>query len=137
MSDNDKVHVKPNRWRYVEVGRVVLLTKGKHQGNLAVIAEIVDHKRVLVDGPTTGVPRQALALNNLVMTPLIVSNLPRAARSGVVSKKFVQSGVEQKWKESSWAKKLASQQRRRELTDFDRFKVMLLKKQVSVLLTCI
>ena len=32
--------------------------------------------------------------------------------------------------ESSWAKKLASQKRRAELNDFERFQVMMLKRQV-------
>lgn len=33
-------------WRMVELGRVVLFTAGKHEGRLAAIVEIVDHKRV-------------------------------------------------------------------------------------------
>lgn len=32
--------------RYVEVGRVVLVTKGQGEGNLAVITEIIDHNKV-------------------------------------------------------------------------------------------
>ncbi len=34
-----------------------------------------------------------------------------------------------KWNESSWAKKLASKAKRANLGDFDRFKVMVAKKQ--------
>ncbi|KAL2424560.1 hypothetical protein ABEF95_003140, partial [Exophiala dermatitidis] len=34
-----------------------------------------------------------------------------------------------KWAQSSWAKKREQQDRRRNLTDFERFKVMRLKKQ--------
>ena len=39
--------------------------------------------------------------------------------------------VEKKWSESAWAKKREQRDRRRALSDFDRFKVMRLKKQVS------
>lgn len=39
--------------------------------------------------------------------------------------------VDKKWAESSWAKKREQQDRRKNLTDFERFKVMRLKKQVS------
>ncbi|EMH73394.1 60S ribosomal protein L14, putative, partial [Entamoeba histolytica HM-1:IMSS-B] len=46
--------------RFVEVGRVVLMKTGPFASKLAVIVEILDHNRVLVDGPQaiTGVPRQ-------------------------------------------------------------------------------
>lgn len=37
--------------------------------------------------------------------------------------------MDSKWKESNWAKKQLQQERRQSLTDFDRFKVMRLKKQ--------
>lgn len=128
---NDTTQIKKTQWRLVEVGRVVLVTRGPEKGKLAAISEIIDHKRVLVDGPSTGVPRQALNFNSIVLTPLVVPKLPRGARTPIVKKKWEAAGVEKKWAESSWAKKLAGKERRRELSDFDRFKVMLLKKQVS------
>ena len=37
--------------------------------------------------------------------------------------------IDQKWAESSWSKKREQQDRRRNLSDFERFKVMRLKKQ--------
>jgi hypothetical protein len=40
------VDVTASQWRMVETGRVVLFTSGEHQGKLAVVAEIIDHKRV-------------------------------------------------------------------------------------------
>lgn len=39
--------------------------------------------------------------------------------------------IDQKWSETSWAKKKAQQDKRKALGDFERFKVMRLKKQVS------
>ena len=33
-------------WREVELGRVVLITRGPHKGKLAAVVEIIDHKRV-------------------------------------------------------------------------------------------
>lgn len=45
-------------------------------------------------------------------------------------KKFWEEAqIDAKWKESSWAKRKEQNERRRALTDFDRFKVMRLKKQ--------
>lgn len=36
-----------------------------------------------------------------------------------------------KWQSTSWAKKLAAKQKRTKLSDFDRFKVMIARKQKS------
>ena len=38
--------VKASNWRQVEVGRVVLVNKGKYAGKLATIVEIIDQKKV-------------------------------------------------------------------------------------------
>lgn len=43
MADID---VKIAQWKLVEVGRVVLIRRGPYTGKLAVIVEIVDHRRV-------------------------------------------------------------------------------------------
>ncbi|PSS22015.1 hypothetical protein M430DRAFT_65246 [Amorphotheca resinae ATCC 22711] len=130
MGDAD---IKASTWRLVEVGRVVLIQGGPSDGKLAAIVEIIDHKRVLVDGPATesksAVPRQAIALAQLVLTPLVLSKLPRGARTGAVKAAWEKAGIEAKWQESSWAKKRAQKERRRALTDFERFKVMRLRKQ--------
>lgn len=40
------VEVTASAWRLVEVGRVVLFASGEHATKLAVIVEIIDHKRV-------------------------------------------------------------------------------------------
>ncbi|EGV60507.1 hypothetical protein PSN45_001740 [Yamadazyma tenuis] len=115
--------VKAANWRYVELGRVVLV----NNKDLATIVEIIDQRRVLVDGPNF--QRQAISLGRVVLTPLILSNLPRGARSGTVAKKWASADIESKWAASSWAKKLAAKQKRAGLSDFERFQVLVLKKQ--------
>ena len=115
--------------RFVQVGRVVFANNGKDAGKLAVISEIIDHNRALIDGPNNGVARQVISYNDVTLTPYVVKGLPRAARSPVVAKYFEKAGVQAKWEASAWAKKLAARKRRAELTDFERFQVMKLKKQ--------
>lgn len=85
--------------------------------------------QVLIDGPTTGVPRQGVALAHVVLTPHVVAKLPRAARSSAVAKKWEASEIDAKWAKSAWAQKIAQRQRRAALSDFERFQVLLLKKQ--------
>lgn len=87
----------------------------------------------MIDGPSSDaklvVPRQAIALANVLLAPLKVDKLPRAARTGTVQKAWEKAGIDSKWKESSWAKRKEQGERRRALTDFERFKVLRLKKQ--------
>ncbi|KAL7751333.1 hypothetical protein RI367_003193 [Sorochytrium milnesiophthora] len=116
--------------RFVQLGRVVLVTFGPDQGKIAVIAEIIDHNRVLIDGPTTGVKRQPINFARIALTPLVVTRLPRGAKSNTVKKMVEAQGIVDKWTASSWGKKLAVRARRAQLTDFDRFKVMVLKKRL-------
>ncbi|KAI0028088.1 60S ribosomal protein L14 [Vararia minispora EC-137] len=115
--------------RFVEVGRVVLLQAGPDAGKIAIIAEIIDHNRAIIDGPTTGVTRQAFPYRHLTLTPLAIKKLPRAARTGVVKKYAEKEDIAAKWAASAWATKRAQVEARRQLSDFDRFNVMLLKKQ--------
>ncbi|KAK5991056.1 Large ribosomal subunit protein eL14A [Cladobotryum mycophilum] len=126
--------IEGSSWRLVEVGRVVLIN-GEHPytGRLAAIVEIIDHKRVLIEGPSSDpklkVPRQALPLNKALLSHLIVDGLNRGSRHGALVKEWEKAEIDAKWKASNWAKKRDQLQRRKALTDFDRFKVLRLKKQ--------
>jgi large subunit ribosomal protein L14e len=117
--------------RFIEVGRVVLIQKGEYSGRLAVIVEIVDHNRAVVDGPSSGVPRQVLLYSQAMLTKFVVKNMPRSAGSKTVQKRFDEQNIAALWAESHTAKKLANKATRRELSDFDRFKVMVLQKKRS------
>jgi large subunit ribosomal protein L14e len=59
-----------------------------------------------------------------------MAKLPRGIRNGPLKKKWEEVKVEQQWQESPFAQKRARSDRRRQLNDFERFKVMRLKKQV-------
>ncbi|KAF8262348.1 60S ribosomal protein L14 [Lactarius quietus] len=117
-----------NFTRFVEVGRVVLLKSGPQAGRIAVIVEIIDHNRAIIDGPTTGVPRQSFPYRHLTLTSLTVPSLPRSAGTGTVKKYVEKADVVSKWDSSAWAKKRAAAGKRRTLTDFERFQVLVHKK---------
>ncbi|KAJ4386417.1 hypothetical protein N0V93_009312 [Gnomoniopsis smithogilvyi] len=127
------INITSPEWRLVQVGRVVVLQSGPEAGRLAAIVEVIDHKRALVDGPASdaalAVPRQSVSLSNVVLTDFVLTGLPRATRTATVKKYWEKSEIDQKWKNSNWAKKREVQAKRSALTDFDRFKVMRLKKQ--------
>jgi large subunit ribosomal protein L14e len=85
--------------------------------------------QAIIEGPTTGVPRQSFPYKHLTLTPLKLVGLPRAARSGVVKKLLEKEQIVQKWNKSRWAQQRAAIEERRSLNDFARFTVMLAKKQ--------
>ncbi|TPX13927.1 uncharacterized protein E0L32_005627 [Thyridium curvatum] len=129
-----EANIVGSKWRQVEVGRVVLIQgDSPYAGHLAAIVEIIDHKRALVDGPSSdaklAVPRQAISFTNCLLSSIVIPNLPRGARTGAVQKAWAKAEVDSKWAETNWAKKRLQASRRSALTDFDRFKVMRLKKQ--------
>lgn len=78
-------------------------------------------------------PRHAAALSDVILTAIVIPKLPRATRTGKVKKEWEKAQVEKKWADSAPAKRRAQRQTRRELSDFDRFKVMKLKKQVGLI----
>eukprot|EP01116_Phalansterium_solitarium_P013969 TRINITY_DN31447_c0_g1_i1.p1 TRINITY_DN31447_c0_g1~~TRINITY_DN31447_c0_g1_i1.p1 ORF type:complete len:152 (+),score=56.27 TRINITY_DN31447_c0_g1_i1:66-521(+) len=118
--------------RLVEIGRVALINYGPDQGKLAVIIDVIDQNRALVDGPSdvTGVPRQAIQIKWLSLTKFKIA-VPRAARLKTLRKVFEKEGVQKKFEATTWAKKLAARAKRASLSDFDRFKVLLAKKRRS------
>lgn len=75
-------------------------------------------------------PRHAAALAHVTLTPIVIPKLPRGARTGVVKAAWEKNEVESKWEGSAWAKGRDRSAKRRQLTDFERFKVMRLRKQV-------
>ncbi|KAL1311339.1 hypothetical protein AAFC00_001515 [Neodothiora populina] len=125
--------VTTSAWRNVEVGRVVLFSTGPFTGRLAAIVEIIDHKRVLIEGPSSKpeavVPRHAISLSHVSLTPVVIEKLPRASGHGALKAAWEKAGVEKSWENSAWAQNRERSSKRKQLSDFERFKVMRLRKQ--------
>ena len=58
-----------------------MITYGPDYGKLAVIVEIIDHGRVLVEGPTTGVERQSINFKRCNLTDIVLNKIPRGYHS--------------------------------------------------------
>jgi large subunit ribosomal protein L14e len=93
----------------------------------------------LVDGPSTEenkiVPRHVLPLSHATLTHFVIPKLPRAAGTGPVKKLWEKNEIDGKWAKSGIAQKTESNNRRKNLTDFERFKVLRLRKQVRAMRT--
>ena len=114
--------------RKVQAGRVCYVAHGNEAGKLVTIVDIVDQNRALIDGPTTGVKRQLLPLKCLHLTQFVLP-LPHGSRSKVLRKVWEKEEIDKKWSETSWAKKLQRKTLRANMTDYDRFSLMVAKQK--------
>merc|ERR1719440_2610143 len=119
--------------RFVEPGRLALITYGPCAGKMCTIIDIVDQKRVIVDGPekVTGVRRHMLPVKRLSLTDL-KSSIVRGAREKTLKLALEKDDAMNKWGQTAWAKKLAAKKARSEMNDFDRFKLMVARKKRSL-----
>ena len=114
----------------VEVGRIILITHGPYAGKLAAIVDVIDQNRILIDGAALGVPRMPFRLKNIKLTKMKVK-FPHSAGKKVVKQALDVGGIGEKWKTTSWAKKLEKRNVKKNLNDFDRFKLKKLKQKKS------
>lgn len=91
-------------------------------------------EQVLVEGPSSKpelvVPRHAISLAHVSLTPVVIAKLPRASGHAALKAAWEKAGVEKSWESSAWAQNRERSSKRKQLTDFERFKVMRLRKQV-------
>ncbi|CAM9571979.1 unnamed protein product [Sphacelaria rigidula] len=71
-----------------------------------------------------------MPFKRLALTDFTVK-IQRNARHGTIAKACKEADLIAKWEASSWAKKRAKKAKRASMTDFDRFKVMIARKQKS------
>ena len=118
--------------RFVEVGRVIIINYGPLTGKLAVIVDILTTTKVIVQGLKGGVRRQELSLRRVTLTDYKI-DIKRSAKREEVFKAIEAYKLEEKFKKSTFAKKMELREKRANLTDFDRFKVMRLRQKRAVL----
>ncbi len=94
-----------------------------------MIVELITTSRVLVDGPTTGVKRQEISLRRVSLTDFKL-DITRALKTSDLKSAIEKFDLLKKWENTPFAKKINRAQVRSRLTDFDRFKVMVLRKRV-------
>jgi large subunit ribosomal protein L14e len=61
---------------------------------------------------------------------LVVKNLPRAAGATALKNSLEKNETIAAWNKTAWAQKLANRTQRKNLGDFDRFKLLKFKNQV-------
>lgn len=104
----------------MQIGRVVFINYGPEQGRLAVIVDVLDNKRGIVVGPSTGVAKQQIPFTRLLLTEFVL-NVHRNEKTKKVQEEFDKEEILKKWNESTHGQRTAKKLRRATLTDFERF----------------
>jgi large subunit ribosomal protein L14e len=117
----------------LSLGRVVYINFGQLAGKIAVVVDIVNGTRVVIDGPGLGVERQMISNKRLTLTRFRIPGVGKAEKQSSLQKKITDFKLTERFNATGLGKRIQKQKRRLELTDFERFKVMTLKKKLGKL----
>merc|ERR1711935_487875 len=92
---------------------------------------MVDTGRVLIDSADKWMPRCIYPLSRLSLTKIKVDKVHRGCRTSTLIKKSKGKDVTAEFKKTPVSIKMEKYKLRKNLSDFDRFKVMVLRKQRS------
>jgi large subunit ribosomal protein L14e len=112
------------------VGRVVRINFGTLEGKLATIVDILNDKRVLIDGES--IQRQVIPIRRLQLTKHILK-VGRGVRTGKLKAVLAKEKVQEQFENSALGKGYARQARREQLNDFERYKVLAIRRKISKL----
>ena len=118
--------------RFVEIGRVALINYGPDSGKLCTIIDVLDNNRALVDGPEelTGCHRHAVNLKRVQLTDIKIPIKLNCSKKSLKAL-WVSEGVQAQWDATSQAKKRTARALRASTNDYERFQVMLARKERS------
>merc|ERR1711934_707420 len=111
--------------RFVEVGRVAWINYGEDVGKLCTVVNVVNERKVLIDGPTG---RKICQVKNLQLTDFKI-DISHGARSKTVTKQWTAADIDAKFAATNCANKLDKRAKRAKLNDFDRYNVQLLRQK--------
>jgi len=115
----------------LELGRVVYINYGPLAGKPAVVVDIVNGSKVVIDGPGLDIDRQVISVRRLELTKFKLGNFHKSDKRSELKKKIEEFDLLKRFSSCGVGKRIAKQHKRAALTDFDRFKVMVLKRRLS------
>jgi len=99
---------------------VVHITTGPCAGEIGAIVDIIDAKRLLVDGPR--MPRREIKLKDMFLTRILLK-IEKACSAKTLYAKWEKAAVDMRYKNTDHAKRLEKKAKRAAMTDFEFFKV--------------
>jgi large subunit ribosomal protein L14e len=104
---------------------------GEDYGKMVVIVDMLDINRVLIDSPDGSMPRLVYPLKRLTLSKIKVKSVLRGCRTGTLKKLAKAQDTVEGFKKTPVAIKMDKYKTRSNLTDFEKFKVMVLRKHRS------
>lgn len=113
---------------YVKVGRLVRIRRGPRENKVAVITDIIDANRVLVENPEDKkMWRHVQNLKNIEPTKFL-ANVARNAKTSVVKAAMEKKNVLGKWSKTGASKKIEATKALAASTDFERYQLRVAKR---------
>merc|ERR1712086_99652 len=114
--------------RYVEIGRLALvnLEADPNYGKVVVIVDVLNQNKALIDLPD--MVRQPINFKRLSLTDVKI-DIKRMPGKTALKAALEESGAIESFHASAWGKKLAVSAYRKNLTDYQRFQLMVAKKK--------
>lgn len=113
----------------VQIGRVVYINYGSESQKLAVVRDFINTKKIIIDTPNGEVKRQVISIKRVEPTRYLLKGFSKD--SDIASFKDQFGKASELFFKSGRGKAIKKQQLRKNLSDFDRFKVMVLRRRLS------
>jgi len=113
----------------LEVGRLIYITFGPSVDKIGFVLDIVDEKRILIDGPCG---RQIINIKRIMLTN-IKKEINRKINSREIHKIIKENDILKNWYKNK-GKIILKRNFVKNLSDYDRFKYMIGKKHYSRLI---
>lgn len=113
----------------VKIGRACFVNEAPYVGALAVVVDIIDVTEVIVQGVKGSLPKRVVNVNHIELLPQTLS-VARNAAAAEVDAAAEAEGLATKWEKTAAFKKMERRRLRRQMSDFDRHKAVLLLKKV-------
>lgn len=120
-----------NNEMLLELGRVVYVNYGPLAGKPAVVVDIVNGSKVVIDGPGLDVERQVISTKRLELTKFRIGSYNKGDKRSQLAKKIEDFNLLKRFSECGVGKRIAKQKTRAALGDFQRFQAMVLRRQLS------
>lgn len=113
----------------LQKGRIIYINYGSLAQKYAVLCDFVNTKKVIIDSPAGEFPRQVITVKRVEPTKFRLQNFEDSACIKEYSQRFLKA-VEA-LSQNGKGKLMKVQALRKNLNDFERFKVMVLRRKLS------
>lgn len=113
----------------VQIGRIVYINYGADTQKLAIVRDFINTKKIIIDSPNGSVLRQVISIKRVEPTRYILKGFTNDCDIKTFESKFLEAS--ELFFKTGKGKAIRKQELRKNLSDFDRFKVMVLRRKLA------